>query len=170
MILTGAGSSIVIKEDKKIGPDRDELWAACSKAISEARMNELSRKIQYDVEKKDIEALLSQAYMANYVIKQNKQCKKNCENCKKVKHIASCIEKIENAIKEKCTLELTPDVPHKEFLKKITSRKIGAPRVKIFTLNYEPRLNKRQKISLSSMAFLIHRSEFLMVNIMTMIL
>ena len=132
LILTGAGSSVGVGEGEKRGELLTDLWDDTKKLISEDVLNKFCDVIHYTDKKdgvfiKNLEKLLSCANSAKeYVLVPNDDFK-----------IDTIIEQIENLIKTKCELELPIDSPHKEFLEKITKRKVTLPRAKIFTLNYD---------------------------------
>lgn len=132
LVLTGAGSSVGIGQGEKKGKLLSELWDDTKELISEEVLNKFCEVIHYRDKKdgvyiKNLEKLLSCANSAKEYVKVPKDEFK----------IDTIIEKIENLIKTKCELDLSIDSPHKEFLEKITKRKVTLPRVKIFTLNYD---------------------------------
>lgn len=126
-VLTGAGSSFGIGTTQK-GQLRDGLWTAVLNKLSEISFKAFCKSVhcpwkEYSVSK-DIEALLSNAYRASKFLATDKT-------------IIESITKIEEVIRECCTLELPENAPHIEFVKRITRRKLSDPRAKIFTLNYD---------------------------------
>lgn len=126
-VLTGAGSSYDIGKTQK-GQLRDGLWKAVLTKLTEEAFKNFCEKVlcpwkEYS-KTKDIEALLTNAYRASKFL-QSKE------------GIDGYIEKIEEVIRESCTLELPDEAPHIEFTRRITARKLTDPRAKIFTLNYD---------------------------------
>ncbi|MDA3820808.1 MAG: SIR2 family protein, partial [Candidatus Delongbacteria bacterium] len=126
IILTGAGSSVGIGQGEKKGKLLTDLWDDTKELISEVVLNKFCEVIQYTDRKdgvyiKNLEKLLSCANSAKEYVKVPKD----------EFNIDTIIEKIENLIKTKCELELPIDSPHKEFLEKITKRKVTLPRAKI---------------------------------------
>lgn len=132
IILTGAGSSVGIGNGEKKGRLLTELWDDTKELITEDVLNNFCEIVHYrdkigGAYIKNLEKLLSCANSA----------KEYVEVPEKKFDIASIIDKIEDLIKTRCELELPNDSPHKDFLEKITKRKVTLPRAKIFTLNYD---------------------------------
>ncbi|PKA99661.1 SIR2-like protein [Flavobacteriaceae bacterium MAR_2009_75] len=139
-ILTGAGSSVNIGKGNK-GRLLSQLWDDVSASLTEPILNKFCELVHYtDKEQngeytKNLEKLLSIANVAkDYVVDTPPQEE---EDGYEVIKIPDIITKIEEIIRDKCSLDLPENSPHKDFLEKITKRKVTAPRVKIFTLNYD---------------------------------
>ncbi len=135
-VLTGAGSSVGIGKQNK-GRLLSELWDDVEADITTPLLIRLCDLVKYVDKKvsgeyeKNLEKLLSMANIAkNYVFDKPKEGDVPIT-------IDGMIKKIETIIKDKCSLELPNDSPHKDFLEKITKRKVTSPRVQIFTLNYD---------------------------------
>ena len=135
VVLTGAGSSIDIGKTKK-GRLLSQLWDDVESELTKELLTKLCVLVRYedkDEKKyiKNLEKLLSLANIAkDYVVDEPEEGEVEMK-------IEGMITKIEKIIKDKCSLELPNNSPHKDFLEKITKRKVTAPRVKIFTLNYD---------------------------------
>lgn len=149
IILTGAGSSVGIGKDIKIGEETKErkgkllaeLWDDVKEVISEEILYEFCKLVKYEDKfknegedeqyVKNLEKLLSLANISkNYVEHTPVDGKQKIV-------IEDIIKKIEEVIKSNCTLKLPENAPHTLFIEKITKRKVTLPRVKIFTLNYD---------------------------------
>ncbi|MCA6422847.1 MAG: SIR2 family protein [Flavobacterium sp.] len=149
IILTGAGSSVGIGKDIKIGEETKErkgrllaeLWDDVKEVISEETLHEFCKLVKYEDKfknegedeqyVKNLEKLLSLANISkNYVEHIPVDGKQKII-------IEDIIKKIEEVIKTNCTLKLPENAPHTLFIEKITKRKVTLPRAKIFTLNYD---------------------------------
>lgn len=136
IILSGAGSSVGVGKTNK-GRLLSQLWDDVSSEITEEILERFCVLVRYqDKDKKgnfikNLEKLLSLANVAKDYITDKPEGE---ETALDINHIITEIEKV---IKEKCTIEIPESSPHKEFLEKVTKRKVTAPRVKIFTLNYD---------------------------------
>lgn len=129
VILTGAGSSV-----SEGGPTMKDLWDCVTDKIPAEELDELGRqaKILLDrnsfreaaSEKRDLEKLLSKLTIMKEFVTDSKK-------------IEEFIEMAEKQIIKKCSLQLKADSQIPNFLKKISSRNLKFPRVKLFTLNYD---------------------------------
>ncbi|GAB5473564.1 MAG: hypothetical protein Mars2KO_16630 [Maribacter sp.] len=135
-VLTGAGSSVSIGVKNK-GRLLSQLWEDVENKISKKVLEKFCELVKYEDKNeqgayvKNLEKLLSTANLAkNYVVDKPKEDEPPIL-------IEGMISKIEGIIREKCTLILPDGSPHKVFLDKVTKRKVTAPRIKIFTLNYD---------------------------------
>lgn len=132
VVLTGAGSSVMVGVGEKKGRLLTNLWDDTVDLITPEIMYKFCELVHYrDKDEggyvKNLEKLLSCANAAKeFVIDPQREI-----------DINDLINKIECLIKTKCELELPEKSPHKEFLEKITKRKVTLPRVKVFTLNYD---------------------------------
>jgi|SRR5690554_955712 len=134
IVLSGAGSSVDIGEDKKKGRLLTQLWDDVKDEITETKLNKFCELVRYTDKKegdeklyvKNLEKLLSVANAAKDFIESTDEI-----------NITDTIDEIQKLIKEKCELKLPIDAPHHSFLEKITRRKVTLPRAKIFTLNYD---------------------------------
>lgn len=130
IVLTGAGSSVGIGSNQKQGRLLSDLWDDTEKLLTRKKLDKFCKLVHYNDrgEKeyiKNLEKLLSCANSAKEFVTD------------KEIDIYNTITVIENLIKTSCELELPQNSPHKEFLEKITKRKVTLPRAKIFTLNYD---------------------------------
>lgn len=137
LILSGAGTSKGIGKKVK-GVLVSELWDICSDDFSDEMFKKVCATVNYDNNGGNIETLLSriQLYLeinGNESIEVEGEEEGEDETLE-LKEIVSIIE---NKIKNKCTLELPENSPHKQLLEKITKRKNSSPRVRIFTTNYD---------------------------------
>ncbi|CDF79350.1 conserved hypothetical protein [Formosa agariphila KMM 3901] len=136
-VLTGAGSSVGIGETNQ-GRLLSQLWDDVEIKITLPILERFCDLVGYtdrnekkDTRIKNLEKLLSIANIAkNYKVDAPE------EGTDPIK-IDEIIKTVETVIKINCTLTLPENSPHKFFLDKITKRKVTAPRIKIFTLNYD---------------------------------
>jgi NAD-dependent SIR2 family protein deacetylase len=136
VVLSGAGSSVGIGKTNK-GRLLSQLWDDVESKITEEILNRFCNLTRYEDKDKEgkfiknLEKLLSLANVAkDYITDKPAGGEAPLD-------INFIITEIEKVIMEKCTLEIPESSPHKEFLEKITKRKVTAPRVKVFTLNYD---------------------------------
>lgn len=130
VVLTGAGSSVGIGYPVKQGRLLSQLWDDTVVLLTQKKLEKFCELVHYrDKDEngyiKNLEKLLSCANSAKEFVTDKDII------------IDDTITAIENLIKTSCELELPKNSPHKEFLEKITKRKVTLPRVKIFTLNYD---------------------------------
>lgn len=133
LVLTGAGSSYGFGTGDIHGLSMKDLWRKVLDEIGNEELSMLAETIHEDtnLEEKNLEDFLSKAklYMLLY------------ENCSKVGQeysaVKETIEKIKNTIIRHCSLNLSEEAPHKEFLKRLTARKVKYNRLKVFTTNYD---------------------------------
>ena len=130
VVLTGAGSSVGIGYPIKQGRLLSQLWDDTVVLLTQKKLEKFCELVHYrDKDEngyiKNLEKLLSCANSAKEFVTDKDII------------IEDTITAIENLIKTSCELELPKNSPHKEFLEKITKRKVTLPRVKIFTLNYD---------------------------------
>jgi hypothetical protein len=136
IVLSGAGSSVGVGKTNK-GRLLSQLWDDVQSKITEEILKRFCVLVRYqDKDKKgnfikNLEKLLSLANVAKDYITDKPAGEEAPLN------INDIITEIEKVIKEKCTIEISESSPHKEFLEKVTKRKVTAPRVKVFTLNYD---------------------------------
>jgi hypothetical protein len=126
IVLTGSGSSYGIGVDDKKGKTMKELWEIVENNLSKENLYRFCEIVKFpypeDGKSGDLEALLSRAISAQDFVPYN---------------VESMVNRIQQIIKEECTLTLPQNSYHEIFLKKLTSRKLKYPRLKIFTLNYD---------------------------------
>lgn len=130
VVLTGAGSSVGIGSPTKQGRLLSQLWDDTVLLLTQEKLEKFCELVHYrdkyeNVYIKNLEKLLSCANSAKEFVSD------------KEIDIDKTITAIEKIIKTSCELELPKNSPHKEFLEKITKRKVTLPRAKIFTLNYD---------------------------------
>ncbi len=128
IVLTGAGSSYGIGKTDIRGMTMKSLW---EKILEECRikpLESLARKINYEIDNirnVNLEDFLSRASLFSILYN---------DSDKEVKEI---VDKIKQVIIKNCTITMPEDAPHKEFLKRITARKLKHNRLKLFTTNYD---------------------------------
>lgn len=130
-ILTAAGTSMENGENG--GKTRTELWASYKDDIIEIR-NIIAEsnagaaaKCDEIIESKNIENFLSFVILYEKINGKIKDKKGNF-----------LIESVEKKIADACRLELdSKNSHHASFLQKITSRKMGLPRIQLYTTNYD---------------------------------
>lgn len=120
VVLSAAGTSM--DNGSKAGMSREDLWNHCKSEIDELCKVSTLISTHESIANKDIEAFLSRIKLYE---KLNGQIPGGFR------------VDIEKKIVQACDLTLDLAAPHLNFLNKITSRKVSAPRVKIFTLNYD---------------------------------
>lgn len=138
IVLTGAGSSVGIGTDTKQGRLLSQLWDDAEKLLTKDNLEKFCKLVHYDDKNetgyiKNLEKLLSCANSAKEYVSD--------ENI----NIEETIAEIEKLIKSSCELILPKNSPHKEFLEKITKRKVTLPRTKVFTLNYDTLIEQAGK-------------------------
>lgn len=129
VVLTGAGSSYGIGKSDIKGQTMKSLWRKIVDELTEDKIKEIADTINYsfnDITDVNLEDFLSKAsmYQILYDINPDKDFYKTLNSIKKV-------------IVENCSIIITDDAPHKEFLKRITARKLKYNRLKVFTTNYD---------------------------------
>lgn len=138
IVLTGAGSSVGIGTDTKQGRLLSQLWDDTEILLTKDILEKFCKLVHY-IDKnetgyiKNLEKLLSCANSAKEYVSD--------ENI----NIEDTIAAIEKLIKSSCELILPKNSPHKEFLEKITKRKVTLPRTKVFTLNYDTLIEQAGK-------------------------
>ena len=128
IVLTGAGSSYNIGKTDIKGKTMNGLWESIIKECGEKEINSAAKKINYDIPedgKVNLEEFLSQANLF-LLLYGNEQT-----------DVKNTVKKIKKIIIKNCTLIMPEDAPHKEFLKRITARKLKHSRLKLFTTNYD---------------------------------
>lgn len=130
-VLAGSGTSMENGEHK--GMTRNELWESCKDEINaiSSRMNlsggNLKDKCHQILDSKNIENFLSFTILYE---KLNDEIK--------LEDGISQREKLEKKIADACRLQLDEkNNHHQDFIRKLTARKPAAPRVQIYTTNYD---------------------------------
>lgn len=131
-ILAGAGTSM--ENGSFGGKTRKELWKSYKKEITKIKscLNkssnlELKKKCKEVCKSKNIENFLS--FVLLYEKLTGKIQDTNGE---------FLTDKLEKEIADACRLTLAPDnVHHQDFLRKLSARKPGDPRVQLYTTNYD---------------------------------
>lgn len=128
IVLTGAGSSFGIGKTNIKGMTMKKLWEEIVKKCGKEPIKILANKINFnivDINNVNLEEFLSHASL--FLLLYN--------------NIDVEVEKIVNKIKQiiidNCSIVMPEDAPHKEFLKRITARKLKYNRLKLFTTNYD---------------------------------
>jgi hypothetical protein len=136
LVLSGAGSSMDVG-----GLSMAQLWAKAEEKylikdgekIKENGFELICKAVNFDFNKKDLEALLSQIDGYGKFVSDSKIKLNGGE-----KELSTLKKEIFELIKTHCTIEKPKDnFPHKALLEKLLQRKQTSPRVKIFTLNYD---------------------------------
>lgn len=128
IVLTGAGSSFGIGKTEIKGMTMKKLWEEIVNECGKESIEKLGKKINYkidDITKVNLEEFLSHASL--FLLLYN-------DTCSEVEEI---VNKIKQIIINNCTIIMPEDAPHKEFLKRITARKLKHNRLKLFTTNYD---------------------------------
>jgi NAD-dependent SIR2 family protein deacetylase len=127
VVLSGAGTSVGIGMNDKVGQTMNGLWGKVLERFQYEELQILAKKIGFSELKKDstnLEELLSRAILAAEFLPQQET-------------IQTWIHNIEKIIIENCSIELPDNAPHLVFIRKLTARKLKYARVKLFTLNYD---------------------------------
>lgn len=139
VILTGAGSSVGIGQDRHKGLTMLGLWDAMVEEQPDhlTALLKLTGCLQKEGKlkeyiPKDLEILLSKANMTNLV--------------KPSDPLRKAIAETRKFIASKCTLLLPDQCPHVTFLNKVILRPQKYPRVKLFTLNYDTLFEQAAKV------------------------
>ena len=136
LVLSGAGSSMDVG-----GLSMGQLWAKAEEKylikdgekIKENGFELICKAVNFDFNKKDLEALLSQIDGYGKFVSDSKIKLNGSE-----KELSTLKKEIFDLIKIHCTVEKPKDnFPHKVLLEKLLQRKQTSPRVKVFTLNYD---------------------------------
>ena len=128
IVLTGAGSSFGIGKTEIKGMTMKKLWEEIVNKCGKESIEKLGKKINYkidDITRANLEEFLSHASL--YLLLYH-------DTDSEVKEI---VNKIKQIIISNCTIIMPEDAPHKEFLKRITARKLKHNRLKLFTTNYD---------------------------------
>ena len=128
IVLTGAGSSFGIGKTEIKGMTMKKLWEEIVNKCGKESIEKLGKKINYkidDITRVNLEEFLSHASL--YLLLYHDTDSEVKENVNKIKQI----------IISNCTIIMPEDAPHKEFLKRITARKLKHNRLKLFTTNYD---------------------------------
>lgn len=128
IVLTGAGSSYGIGKTEIKGMTMKKLWEKIVETCGEQSIEKLGKKINYkidDISKVNLEEFLSHASLFLLLYKDSDI------------EVKTVVNQIKRIIIENCTIIMPEDSPHKEFLKRITARKLKHSRLKLFTTNYD---------------------------------
>lgn len=131
-ILTGAGTSM--ENEGLGGKTRKELWDSykneiidIKKCLGKSSNSELKKKCEEVCNSENIENFLS--FVLLYEKLTGKIQDTNGE---------FLTDKLEKEIADACRLRLAPDnMHHQDFLRKLSARKPGDPRVQLYTTNYD---------------------------------
>ncbi len=129
IVLTGAGSSYGIGTDDTKGQTIKSLWGKIVDELTKEKIKEIADKVNYsisNIKEVNLEEFLSKAsiYQILYDINTEDDFYKS-------------LQEIKNVIIKNCSIIMPDDAPHKEFLKRITARKLKYNRLKLFTTNYD---------------------------------
>lgn len=128
IVLTGAGSSFGIGKTNVKGMTMRKLWEEIVKKCGKEPIENLGNKINFKIEnikEVNLEDFLSHASL--FLLLYN-----NTDV-----EVERIVNKIKQIIIDNCTIIMPEDAPHKEFLKRITARKLKHNRLKLFTTNYD---------------------------------
>lgn len=128
IVLTGAGSSFGIGKTNVKGMTMRKLWEEIVKKCGKEPIENLGNKINFkieDIKTVNLEDFLSHASL--FLLLYN-----NTDV-----EVEEIVNKIKQIIIDNCTIIMPEDAPHKEFLKRITARKLKHNRLKLFTTNYD---------------------------------
>lgn len=128
IVLTGAGSSFGIGKTDIKGMTMRKLWEEIVNKCGEDSIEELGKKINYkieDINEVNLEEFLSHASLFLLLYHDEDT------------EVEEIVNKIKQIIIDNCTIIMPEDTPHKEFLKRITARKLKHNRLKLFTTNYD---------------------------------
>ncbi|CAK7035429.1 MAG: hypothetical protein BACD_00089 [Bacteroides rodentium] len=128
IVLTGAGSSFGIGKTNVKGMTMRKLWEEIVKKCGKEPIENLGNKINFkieNIEEVNLEDFLSHASL--FLLLYN-----NTDV-----EVERIVNKIKQIIIDNCTIIMPEDAPHKEFLKRITARKLKHNRLKLFTTNYD---------------------------------
>lgn len=128
IVLTGAGSSFGIGKTNVKGMTMRKLWEEIVKKCGKEPIENLGNKISFkieNIEEVNLEDFLSHASL--FLLLYN-----NTDA-----EVERIVNKIKQIIIDNCTIIMPEDAPHKEFLKRITARKLKHNRLKLFTTNYD---------------------------------
>lgn len=128
IVLTGAGSSYGIGKTEIKGLTMKKLWEEIEKEFGKENIEYLGKEINYsigDISNVNLEDFLSKAnlYLMLYGDANN--------------YVKKMVNTIKEIIVKNCMIIMPEDAPHKEFLKRITARKLKNSRLKLFTTNYD---------------------------------
>ncbi|MES2062472.1 MAG: SIR2 family protein [Bacteroidota bacterium] len=124
VFLSGAGTSYGVGKGNIKGKTLKGLWDGLIAEYKDVMIG-LIAKASYPQDGTDLEALLTRAYRTYELSKDG--------------DLKTMINTVEKFITEQCSLEFeaVSTSAHSILLNKITKRKVGQARVKIFTLNYD---------------------------------
>lgn len=120
VVLAGLGCSLAAG-----GPSMEELWHAAIGDSPTDKAEKVAASIKYDLADKNIEALLSKCE-ALLQVKPNRNVRKLLSESKQI-------------ILNRCSWSPAPEklAGHKTFLHRLSRRGARAPRLKVFTTNYD---------------------------------
>jgi len=131
LVLSGAGSSMDVG-----GLSMGQLWAKAEEKYKNGDIDGfkiIREAVNFNSDKKDLEALLSQIDGYGKFVKDTEI--KIGDTPQKISIIK---KEIFDLIRTNCTISKPKEnFPHKIFLEKLLQRKQTSPRVKVFTLNYD---------------------------------
>lgn len=128
IVLSGAGSSVGVGGTVK-GQTMGGLWGKIIEAVGNDDIKLIANVIECDIS--DIKNINLEEFLSKVSLLRNLYPEKANGD------FESVIKKIEQVIVSNCSLDLTDDAPHKDFLRRLTSRKLKYNRLKLFTTNYD---------------------------------
>ncbi|WP_430972140.1 SIR2 family protein [Sunxiuqinia rutila] len=153
LVLSGAGMSKEgtkknVETEEEEAKDRQGLWDAVEIAVGKEVFGAFIKKLSFSEELKDIEELLSKAYLYlkfDYKAKIKYRTDGQEEKDEEME-LKALVSKIEKCIKEECDLVLSGKY-HQKFLDKLLNRNLKYPRVKFFTTNYDRIIEQAAQIA-----------------------
>ena len=128
IVLAGAGASFGIGKTEIKGMTMKKLWEEIVNECGNESLEKLGKEINYkidDIASVNLEDFLSHASLFLLLYKDTDS------------EVEEIVNKIKQIIINNCTIIMPEDAPHKEFLKRITARKLKHNRLKLFTTNYD---------------------------------
>lgn len=128
IVLAGAGASFGIGKTEIKGMTMKKLWEEIVNECGNESLEKLAKEINYkidDIASVNLEDFLSHASLFLLLYKDTDS------------EVEEIVNKIKQIIINNCTIIMPEDAPHKEFLKRITARKLKHNRLKLFTTNYD---------------------------------
>lgn len=128
IVLAGAGASFGIGKTEIKGMTMKKLWEEIVNECGNESLEKLGKEINYkidDIASVNLEDFLSHASLFLLLYKDTDS------------EVEGIVNKIKQIIINNCTIIMPEDAPHKEFLKRITARKLKHNRLKLFTTNYD---------------------------------
>lgn len=123
VVLAGSGCSLAAG-----GPSMADLWDAAVGKTPTQKVKDVAAQVHHDIEDKDIEALLSRSEAFAQMVQDGQK-----------EGISTFLRDSKKVILDQCSsfLNLARLSGHKTFLHRLARRRARAPRLKVFTTNYD---------------------------------